>query len=102
MSPQRIQLQRAKGWRKPEGAVVVSRPSRFSNPFKVGDLAIPDRAAAVARFRRWLAFSPKGWAVAKAARRDLRGKDLCCWCPPGEPCHADVLLDIANREDEAK
>jgi hypothetical protein len=28
----------------------------------------------------------------------LRGKNLACWCKPGEPCHADVLLEIANRE----
>lgn len=27
----------------------------------------------------------------------LRGKNLACWCKPGEPCHADVLLEIANR-----
>ena len=27
----------------------------------------------------------------------LRGRDLCCWCPPDSPCHADVLLEIANR-----
>jgi hypothetical protein len=34
-------------------------------------------------------------------RRDLRGKNLCCWCKPGEPCHADVLLEIANSESSA-
>lgn len=28
---------------------------------------------------------------------ELRGKDLACWCRPGEPCHADVLLELANR-----
>lgn len=36
--PERIQLQRTRGWRKPDGAVVVSRPSRWGNPFRVGDL----------------------------------------------------------------
>jgi len=30
-------------------------------------------------------------------RRELAGRDLCCWCPLDEPCHADVLLDVANR-----
>lgn len=30
-------------------------------------------------------------------QRSLRGKDLACWCRPGSPCHADVLLEIANR-----
>jgi hypothetical protein len=29
-------------------------------------------------------------------RRELRGKNLACWCVPGAPCHADVLLEIAN------
>lgn len=32
-------------------------------------------------------------------RLALRGKHLACWCRPGEPCHADVLLEIANKED---
>lgn len=27
----------------------------------------------------------------------LRGKDLACWCPLDQPCHADVLLEVANR-----
>lgn len=27
----------------------------------------------------------------------LRGKNLACWCKPGAPCHADVLLELANR-----
>ena len=31
--PKRIQLSRTKGWRKPEGAVVVSRPTKWGNPF---------------------------------------------------------------------
>ena len=35
----------------------------------------------------------------------LRGHDLACWCPIGDaegnrvPCHADVLLEVANRGD---
>ena len=29
-------------------------------------------------------------------RRDLAGKDLACWCPLDRPCHADVLLELAN------
>jgi hypothetical protein len=31
-----------------------------------------------------------------AARAELAGRDLACWCPADHPCHADVLLDIAN------
>lgn len=37
-------------------------------------------------------------AVAKRLP-DLRGKNLACWCPlDGKPCHADVLLELANRD----
>ncbi|ARD42490.1 DUF4326 domain-containing protein [Actinomyces gaoshouyii] len=32
------------------------------------------------------------------AEVELRGHDLMCWCPPDAPCHADVLLEVANRE----
>ena len=28
--------------------------------------------------------------------KNLAGYDLACWCPPGHPCHADALLEIAN------
>ena len=28
-------------------------------------------------------------------KHELKGKDLVCWCAP-QPCHADVLLEIAN------
>jgi hypothetical protein len=33
-----------------------------------------------------------------AIQRDLRGKQLACWCPLGQPCHADVLIEVANAE----
>lgn len=33
----------------------------------------------------------------KLALPELRGKNLACWCRSGEPCHADVLLELANR-----
>ena len=75
----------------PEGAVYVGRPSRWGNPFPVD--ATTDRSAAVARFRSWLATQPE---LVSAARAELAGRDLVCWCPPGEACHADVLLDVAN------
>lgn len=110
--PDRIQLSRAKGWRLPEGAVVVARPSIWGNPFTVNDavqiLGIPPDQAAhaqVARFRLWLAGSRADWfgpeSDAAAARildrlPELRGKTLACWCKPGTPCHADVLMELAN------
>lgn len=94
--PPRIQLSRRKGWRKPAGAVVVSRPTKWGNPFPA-NLYGGDKAMAVARFREYLTEDSGGRAMASAARRHLRGKALCCWCKPGDACHADVLIEIANR-----
>ena len=76
--------------RVPPGAVYVGRPSRFGNPFVIGRHG--NRAAVVARFEASLLANPELVAAAKA---ELRGKDLVCWCAP-EACHADVLLRIAN------
>ncbi|MFE6429318.1 DUF4326 domain-containing protein [Streptomyces rochei] len=53
------------------------------------------REQAVAMFRDWLVLVPR---LAEAARTELRGRDLMCWCPLDEPCHADVLLELANEE----
>ena len=33
---------------------------------------------------------------------ELKGKNLACWCKPGEPCHADVLIALANEADEPR
>jgi hypothetical protein len=94
MTPRRIQRRRTAGWRMPAGAVYVGRPGRWGNPFPAGPT--PDgRAAAVAAYRAWIAGRPD---LIAAARRELAGRDLACWCPPGQPCHADVLLTIANPE----
>lgn len=96
--PQRIQRKRTKGWRKPDNTVIVDRTSRWGNPFRVGDFGIPDNEAAVVKFEQWLAGlvvgskPPSNEEIIKA----LRGKNLCCSCPPDQPCHADVLLEIAN------
>lgn len=51
------------------------------------------REQAVAMYRVWL---ERRSDLAEAARTELAGRDLMCWCPPNEPCHADVLLEIAN------
>lgn len=138
--PDRITLSRAKGWRKPEGAIVVARPSIWGNPWGIGTpgtITIPplsggkartlqldrniERDGAVGSFDLWLrsgfranpysptfydfseadlnsvdeAFNHARWQVL-ANLHELRGHDLCCWCKPGHPCHADVLLRAAN------
>lgn len=130
----RITLSRAKGWRKPEGAIIVARPSLWGNPWAVGtpgqlsayvigryNLPVDmTQAEAVEAYRAWLrgdrlahdhlpdCLTPFGRVAIKDhlhARRQLihanlhtlRGHDLACWCKAGTPCHADVLLEIANQ-----
>lgn len=92
MSPARLQMRRTRGFRLPAGAVKVARPTRWGNPH---DWQALGRAEAVERFRRDLFAGLLGVTV-DDARRELRGRSLWCWCPPGEPCHADVLLEAAN------
>jgi len=93
MTARRIQLRRTRGWRKPPGAVLVTRPhSKFASPYRVGHEA-RDAAEAVAMFRLYLLARPD---LVAAARAELCGKTLACWCKPDDRCHADVLLEMAN------
>ncbi|BBZ65798.1 hypothetical protein MINS_12270 [Mycolicibacterium insubricum] len=108
VTPQRIQRHRTKGWRLPAGALYVGRPTRFGNPFPIDD---GDPAEAVDRYREWLT-DPRTIEVVGGLGfsgyiyynrgpwgpdlNKLRGHDLACWCPLDRPCHADVLLELAN------
>lgn len=109
--PDRIQLRRTKGWRMPPNTVRVSRPSKWGNRFRIGDTAerwggpgiyalvkVTDAAKAVELFEEWwrlhLDQHPKHM---RAALAELRGKNLACWCSLDQPCHADVLLRLANE-----
>jgi Domain of unknown function (DUF4326) len=90
-APKRVQLRRTKGWRKPEGAIVVARPSKWGNAFTVGEHGITDAANAVRLYRQWLVGTHLRNQVS-----ELAGHDLMCFCPIDRPCHADVLLELAN------
>lgn len=95
MSPVRVQRKRTKGWRMPEGAVYVGRGSKWGNPYK----ADSDSLEAVALFKDMLKRAPldaNGQTIQVTIRETLSGKDLACWCPLDQPCHADVLLELAN------
>lgn len=134
--PDRIQLSRAAGWRKTEGAVVVARPSIWGNPWRIGDpgtfwlrdetiadarlLRPLDAETAVWLYRNLIAHGPdpiddllpteltlsgqrrirdslrQHGSRIRARLHELRDKNLACWCPLDSPCHADVLLEIAN------
>ena len=114
-APKRIQLRRTKGWRKPEGCIVCTRPGPWGNPFTLTsalELGFASdgphaRKFVVECFEDWLykgtlsdwwfANSAEGWAWMRGHLDDLRDRDLGCYCPPGEPCHVDILLMAANR-----
>ena len=89
---ERIQLKRTKGWRKPEGAIVVARPTKWGNPWRIEH----DGAAKIVEvYRTYITEMPWNEDL-RAALPELRGHDLACWCPLDQPCHADVLLELAN------
>lgn len=155
--PRRIQLSRRKGWRMPDGAVSVARPTRWGNPFRLGDkqyglvrygpkhlelfgrewdyegrisgpgtrhdmwfsrdcivethVRLATAAEVVELYHLTLTRPTPGmraaWPSAKGffldvtvedIQAELAGLDLACWCPEGQPCHADVLLALANPE----
>ena len=80
----------------PADAVYVGRPSKWGNPFPLHQES--DRLTVIEQFKRWIT-DPANGALLRQVREELRGKDLLCWCAP-EPCHADVLLEIANAKDQ--
>lgn len=107
--PQRIQRKRTKGWRMPEGAIYVGRGSMWGNPWRVGDTVMTHTPSVAAQgetvYAREFVISPHiAVAFYRAAFEpdlddivdQLRGHDLACWCPLDQPCHADVLLELAN------
>ena len=110
--PERIQLRRVKGWRLPFLAKSFAPPTRWGNPWRVGLISCACRSAgecshnafrcetaaeAVEQYRWWLTNSQR----LLAALPELRGRNLACWCRLDQPCHADVLLDLANRDHSA-
>lgn len=119
-APARIQRRRTKGWRKPAGSVYVGRGTRWGNPNRIvrdrhglvvtNDLSNSTigtwpneqeaRRFAAEAYLHWLR-QPEQAALLAAARTELAGRDLMCWCPlpaEGEPdhCHAAVLIRLAN------
>ncbi len=140
-TPRRIQRKRVKGWRMPNGAVYVGRPTKWGNPFRLGQPNVDDcmvcatPVEAVAKYRSEIETFAGGFVGVSVETiiRELRGKDLACWCQlaywacdychvkpvvvdedgccvscggdarfvKGQPCHADVLLELANREPES-
>lgn len=90
--PERIQRKRTKGWHLPRNAVYVGRPTQWGNPFRVRQEWPVERT--IEAFRHFImgALASDPYFLAP-----LVGRDLCCWCPLDQPCHADVLLEWANK-----
>ena len=105
----------------PEGAIYVGRPTVWGNPYRVTrqgkttwEVYAFDESSPTASFVSRTGVEARAFAVerllclidnhrdpwgADRIRKELAGSDLACWCPLGQPCHADVLLEIANRGD---
>lgn len=111
MTPYRVQLRRVRGWRMPADTVSVARSTRWGNPYRV---TVYERERAIELYRIILRGDPppspdthtialRWWRrlgtryADDMARVMLRGRNLACWCAPYECCHADVLLEVANR-----
>lgn len=115
MTPHRIQRRRTKGWRMPPNTVYVGRPTRWGNPFGeywnwqalywnmvrgcwdprlVAGMCDSMSREVYERHVTWL--KRLGRPPMEAARSNLRGHNLACWCDVTAACHADVLLALAN------
>lgn len=113
--PSRIQRRRTAGWKMPEGAIYVGRPTKWGNPFQVVrdgrfwtvvdnngvDYREPingwaEKSTAIIRSVELFEMDVQ-LGLAPYPLEELRGHDLACWCATGQPCHADVLLRLANE-----
>ena len=96
--PARVQLRRTKGWRLPPATVVVARPSKWGNPYKMGQPIGSTSIAplSVAESVEWFehALVAGDLPVGLEDLAELVGHDLACWCHLDAPCHADVLLRL--------
>lgn len=88
----RVYSKRKGAQRPPAGAVLVDRTTPHGNQFVIGKDGT--RGECVELHRDWI-MDPEQATYRERVRRELRGKDLVCWCAP-KPCHANVLLEIAN------
>lgn len=116
MRPQRYQRSRRAGARLPAGVVCVTRPSRFSNPFRPyckttiskselgieGDGVVSIEVGDVENCLAWFRIHMRAMRELYDRAgldyfKQIRGRNLACWCDLASPCHADILLDLANR-----
>ncbi len=127
ITPRRIQRKRTKGWRKPENAIIVDRTSRWGNPYYLKEVTVKESPVGRRKKTgEYMILNPNGqglydgasfgkhtaldlllqaykdWVLVQCKLntsfvKPLKGKNLVCFCPSEEPCHADVLLELANQ-----
>ncbi len=108
MTPRRIQRKRTKGWRMPPNTAYVGRPTKWGNPFTAEQYwdagysgshevalghCVDAHRALMEGHNHW---AHRSTGHPKPDVSELRGKNLACWCALDKPCHADVLLEVAN------
>jgi hypothetical protein len=94
--PRRIQRRRVKGWKMPPNTVYVGRPTKWGDHFEVG----PDSSHedVVRAYRCWIEDDRfLASHLIAVMQKELAGRNLACWCPLDKPCHADILLEMANK-----
>lgn len=94
----RIQRKRTKGWRMPENAVYVGRPTVWGNPYK-RVIIEKDGTSRQFALKMYESLIRDLVMLDPDVLTPLRGKDLACWCPLDKPCHADVLLRILSESE---
>ena len=75
----------------PPGAVYIGRPGKWGNSFVIGKDG--DRNTVVVRHEAKVLDDP---AMIAMIKKELRGKDLLCFCAPLR-CHGEIYLRIANE-----
>lgn len=101
--PKRVQRQRTKGYKLPPNTVCVTRPGRWGNPFSTaGEFrSLIESMFGFTGQSQFYAVTLDEFAHVNYIANhigELRGKNLACFCPLDKPCHADVLLELANKE----
>ena len=87
-------LNKKKG-KLPLGAVYVGRPSKWGNPFKISKTLTRDDV--IQKYEDRIVANIQNNPIVYDLS-ELKGKDLVCWCHP-QPCHAYILLKLANKEE---
>ena len=94
--PERIQRSRAKGSRQPPHTKYCGRPTKWGNPFPIGEEYTRTESLAAFRNAFWaceLSVTPE------RVRAELAEYDyLSCWCKPGQECHVGEYIRAIHQE----